>query len=67
MPIFHCNDCHHEWESMSNISCDWCGASGYILDNKTALENFVNYLYKGDNFNKFLIRKEKGGEDNDRH
>jgi len=42
MPLMHCMDCHHEWESTSDQSlCDWCGAAGYVLDPLTSLEKMI--------------------------
>jgi len=39
MPLMHCMECHHEWESTTEESlCDWCGAAGYVLEEKTELE-----------------------------
>lgn len=47
MPLLHCTKCHHEWEgSVENNVCDWCGAAGYILQAKTALEKFIEKLFK---------------------
>jgi len=44
MPLFKCNDCHHEWESYRSpegdmrATCDWCGANGHIIQELTPLE-----------------------------
>jgi len=39
MPLFHCTSCHHEWESIDKESkCDWCGAPGKVLEDKTPME-----------------------------
>jgi rubrerythrin len=31
--IFHCTECHHEWEGADKKpkKCDWCGAPGKLL------------------------------------
>jgi len=43
MPLMHCSKCHHEWESVDKESrCDWCGADGKVLEDKTSLEK-VNW------------------------
>ena len=37
---YHCTKCHHEWETVgtadegSKTTCDWCGARGYIIDER---------------------------------
>lgn len=40
MPLLKCTQCHHEWESSKQKTylCDWCGAPGKILVEKTPLE-----------------------------
>ena len=40
MPLLKCTQCHHEWESPKQRTylCDWCGAPGKILVEKTPLE-----------------------------
>ena len=39
MPLFHCTECHHEWECVDKESkCDWCGAPGKVLEDKTPME-----------------------------
>lgn len=48
MPLFHCNNCHHEWEGNTTIRvCDWCGAKGKVIAEKTDLENFLGDLMQG--------------------
>ena len=37
MPLWKCKACHHEWEGY-RPKCNWCGAEGYILEEKTPLE-----------------------------
>lgn len=45
MPLMHCMECHHEWESTSDRSlCDWCGAGGYVLEKETHFEKFCGDL-----------------------
>ena len=49
MPLLHCKECHHEWESApievfeykGQTKCDWCGSKSYTLEEKTTLEKFV--------------------------
>ena len=42
MPLIHCNECCHEWETSDVKSlCDWCGSDGFILKDKTDLETFL--------------------------
>jgi len=42
MSYWHCTNCHHEWEGSkeSNV-CDWCGCSGYILEESTPFERMM--------------------------
>ena len=43
MPLMHCMEGHHEWESTSEKSlCDWCGAAGYVLEQVTPLEKMLH-------------------------
>ena len=45
MPLMHCMECHHEWESTSDKSlCDWCGSAGYVLERKIPLEKIIAKL-----------------------
>lgn len=44
MPYLKCNKCHHEWEGTKASKCDWCGAGGKILEEKTPLEKMVEGL-----------------------
>lgn len=42
MPLWHCNNCHHEWEgSDTSRACDWCHGSGRIIAEKTPLEQML--------------------------
>lgn len=42
MPLMHCMECHHEWESTTGKSlCDWCGAGGYTLKKTTEFEEMI--------------------------
>jgi Cys-tRNA synthase (O-phospho-L-seryl-tRNA:Cys-tRNA synthase) len=43
MPLFHCDECHHEWEGGVAV-CDWCGAGGHVLVKKTPLEAMIEDL-----------------------
>jgi hypothetical protein len=45
MPLLHCTCCHHEWEGDIDSKCDWCGGSNYMLEEKTPLTRFLDYLY----------------------
>jgi len=39
MPIYHCQDCHHEWEGTEDENeCTWCDGGSYVLSAKSALE-----------------------------
>ena len=45
MPHWHCTECHHEWEgSKKKKRCDWCNASGYVLEDATPLEMSIRDL-----------------------
>jgi len=56
MPLMHCNDCHHEWDSTSDKSlCDWCGESGYILDPQSLLDKFCEKL-KSAEYRRSLVK-----------
>lgn len=46
MPLLHCTECHHEWESSEDEEeCDWCGGDSYMLDKNTPLSLLLSYLY----------------------
>jgi hypothetical protein len=48
MPYFKCSKCHHEWEGSINIhkeKCEWCGAPGKVLEEKTPLEKLIDSWY----------------------
>ena len=46
MPLFKCSKCHHEWEgSTTDKQCDWCGAPGKVLEEKTPLERLLDSWY----------------------
>ena len=46
MPLLHCRECHHEWESVDFLSdCNWCGNKNYILKDKTSLEEMIEEIY----------------------
>jgi hypothetical protein len=48
MPLYHCVKCHHEWEGIKRSGlepiCDWCGAHGFILEEKTPLEKMLDEM-----------------------
>jgi hypothetical protein len=44
MAYWHCTECHHEWESVSDVSCDWCGCPGYVLEDATPLQLFIRMM-----------------------
>lgn len=45
MPLMHCMECDHEWESVTDQSlCGWCGAGGYVLKSKTSLEESIKSM-----------------------
>ena len=53
MPYFKCSGCHHEWEGSINIhkeKCDWCGAPGKVLEEKTPLEKMIENEHFLNNF-----------------
>ena len=55
MPLMHCKDCHHEWESIDEKKpCDWCSAEGYVLEEKISLEKMLDELRKEANHRKLL-------------
>ena len=59
MPLMHCMDCHHEWESTSDNSlCGWCGGGAYVLDPKTPLEKFCDDL-KDPEYREKIIKSSK--------
>jgi len=45
MPLLHCSNCHHEYESYEKDwekdLCDWCGHIPYLIKEKTELELMV--------------------------
>lgn len=45
MPLLHCSNCHHEYESYNedweHDLCDWCGSTPYLIKEKTELELMV--------------------------
>ena len=46
MPLFHCKECPHEWESVAKKSkCDWCDGNGFILEEKTPLELTMEAIF----------------------
>jgi hypothetical protein len=48
MPLMHCTECAHEWESCEVINhCDWCGKPGKVISDKTDLERMFDRI--GDN------------------
>ena len=41
MPLYHCSKCHHEWEAVSWTICAWCGADGYVIQEKTDFDLWI--------------------------
>jgi transcription elongation factor Elf1 len=54
MPLFHCDNCHHEFESYSvekgvkvkAPKCDWCGAGSHMIEEKTPMERMCDEIEK---------------------
>ncbi len=46
MPLYHCEDCDHEWEGLDNDTCQWCGSKGYMLEEETCFEKFCKEIVK---------------------
>ena len=48
MPLYHCNNCHHEFEDYPSKGefpiCDWCGGGTYLLSEETGLSSMMNGL-----------------------
>jgi hypothetical protein len=47
MPLYHCTECHHEWEAYGAFAgdkCAWRRARGYIIQEMTELERMVAEL-----------------------
>jgi hypothetical protein len=45
MPLLHCKDCHHEWESINSRGrCLWCGGESYVLEEQTSLEKMMGSI-----------------------
>ena len=62
MPLMHCSKCHHEWESIDKESlCDWCGAPGKVLEDKTVMEK-VDWGQLVERFNKLTEESKKIGK-----
>lgn len=45
MPLLHCNKCQHEWEGLEKSKCSWCKSNGYVLQEETDFEKFVERIY----------------------
>lgn len=60
MPYWGCTACHHEWEGSEGV-CDWCGAKGKVLEEKTPLERMVEALVE-DSLDSFGLGKMENGE-----
>jgi DNA-directed RNA polymerase subunit RPC12/RpoP len=55
MPHYHCTKCHHEFEAIEKeASCDWCGAPGKILEEKTPLEKMCDDIINSGGFEKWI-------------
>jgi len=49
VPYWGCTKCHHEWEGgRDDTVCDWCGAPGEVLEEKTPLEKMLAEMYVGE-------------------
>lgn len=48
MPLYHCNNCHHEWEGMRTPTpiCDWCKSEGHVIEETTPLELSIKDMMK---------------------
>lgn len=45
MPHLHCTKCQHEYEASDLArACDWCGAPGRVLEEKTPLERMLERI-----------------------
>ena len=67
MPLFHCSNCHHEFEEVKIVEkdgiegyvlCDWCGSTAYILEDETPLEKMLS-----DGVNKLLEKLNENRSD----
>ena len=59
MPYYKCTQCHHEFERIPEYKdkvelCDWCGAPGYILEEKTPLEIMCDDIEEKGGIDKWL-------------
>ncbi len=46
MPLWLCNECHHEWEGDNQCKqCSWCKSNGHIIQEKTPLETMSKEMY----------------------
>lgn len=45
MPLYHCCDCHHEWEGTDDMNqCDRCQSQGRVIQEKTFQESIQAFL-----------------------
>ncbi len=45
MPLLHCSNCHHEYYGNDHEEiCDWCGSTGYIIEQQTSLEKMCQQI-----------------------
>lgn len=48
MPLYHCNNCHHEFEDYPSKGefpiCDWCDGKTYLLLEETGLSSMIDQL-----------------------
>lgn len=62
MPLYHCSQCHHEFERYPEYKnkielCDWCSAPGVVIQEKTSLESMVDDIENSGGFEKWCKKK----------
>lgn len=53
MPLLHCTKCHHEYEGQKTTKCDWCGAKGHVLEEKTPIERWIEDMHDNPYWRKY--------------
>jgi len=57
MPLYHCKECHHEWEGDKEaLTCDWCEGEAYVLDETTPLEDLIKEIWRERGYDRSEIR-----------